>query len=182
VGKTATPDQVGLTKRDELTDLLIRAEEGDTTVLPQLEKVLNDPRTVEVAGDLARHAQRILVDKFSGKNLLFKESLPRKLELMRAELAGPNPTPLERLLAEQIVSCWLHLHHLETVYVSKESMTLELGSYLQRILSATQKRYLAAIKTLAVVRKLAVPVLQVNIAKKQVNVAGTCPTVEPAKG
>jgi hypothetical protein len=32
----------------------------------------------------------------------------------------------------------------------------------------------SAIKTLAVVRKLAVPVLQVNIAKKQVNVAGPC--------
>jgi hypothetical protein len=28
------------------------------------------------------------------------------------------------------------------------------------------------------VRKLAVPVLQVNIAKKQVNVAGTCPPIE----
>jgi hypothetical protein len=29
-------------------------------------------------------------------------------------------------------------------------------------------------RTLAVVRKLAVPVLQVNIAKRQVNVAGQC--------
>jgi hypothetical protein len=32
----------------------------------------------------------------------------------------------------------------------------------------------APLKTLALVRKLAVPVLQVNIAKKQVNVAGSC--------
>ena len=34
------------------------------------------------------------------------------------------------------------------------------------------RRYLSALKTLALVRKLAVPVLQVNIARKQVNVAG----------
>ena len=37
------------------------------------------------------------------------------------------------------------------------------------------RRYLTAIKTLAIVRKLALPVLQVNIAKKQVNVAGSPP-------
>jgi hypothetical protein len=36
------------------------------------------------------------------------------------------------------------------------------------------KRYLSAIKTLATVRKLAVPVLQINVAKQQVNVAGPC--------
>ena len=38
-------------------------------------------------------------------------------------------------------------------------------------MDATNRRFLAAVKTLALVRKLAVPVLQVNIAKKQVNVA-----------
>jgi hypothetical protein len=35
-------------------------------------------------------------------------------------------------------------------------------------------QYGGDIRTLALVRKLAVPVLQVNIARKQVNVAGTC--------
>jgi hypothetical protein len=52
------------------------------------------------------------------------------------------------------------------IYASKESMSLELGSYYQRCISSAQKRHLAAIKTLALVRKLAVPVLQVNIARK----------------
>jgi len=40
------------------------------------------------------------------------------------------------------------------------------------------RRYLAAIKSLALIRKLAVPVLQVNIAKEQVNLAGPCVTAE----
>ena len=44
-------------------------------------------------------------------------------------------------------------------------------------ITAAQKRYLAAIKGLAEVRKLALPALQVNIARKQVNVAaGTVTT------
>jgi len=116
----------------------------------------------------------VLVAKFCGKDLLVKEGLTRKLEALRAELSGANPTPLGRLLVERVVACWLHLHHLELIYAGKDSLPLPLGTYYQRCLSAAQKRYLASIKTVALVRKLAVPVLQVNIARKQVNVAGSC--------
>ena len=41
-----------------------------------------------------------------------------------------------------------------------------------RKLSAAQRRYLRACETLARVRKLRLPTLQVNIGEKQVNVAG----------
>jgi hypothetical protein len=165
-----------LPKHDELLALADRAQKGDKSALPAVRELLQDPANVDLlGGDLARQAQLTLINKFSGKNLLFQESLTRKLDLMRAELGGANPTPLEKLLVERVVACWLHLHHLEIIYASKESMSLELGAYYQRSLSAAHKRYLSAIKTLAVVRKLAVPVLQVNIARKQVNVAGACP-------
>jgi hypothetical protein len=160
----------------EFWALADRAQQGDRTALPALREVLKNPRAVDLlGGDLAQQAELTLIDKFSGKNLLYKESVTRKLELLRGELAGPSPTPLERLLVDRVVTCWLHLHHLEVIYAGKDSMSLELGSYYQRGLSSAQKRYLAAIKALALVRKLALPVLQVNIAKKQVNVAGPCP-------
>jgi hypothetical protein len=146
----------------------------DQTALPALRELLKTPALVDsLGGDLAKQAQFHAIDKFSGKNLLFRESLTRKLDLLRDELGGPNPTPLERLLVERIVSCWLHLYQLELIYAQKESMSLELGNYYQRSLSSAQKRYLAAIKMLALVRKLAIPALQVNIARKQVNVAGS---------
>jgi hypothetical protein len=131
-----------------------------------------------LGGDLAKQSQLALINKLSGPNLVFQESLPRKLDLMREELSGPNPTALERLLVERIATCWLHLYLLETSYAQSQNASMDLGNYYQRSLSAAQKRYLAAIKTLAVVRKLAVPVLQVNIAKKQINVAGACVGME----
>jgi hypothetical protein len=175
VSKTALP------KHDELVALTDRAQKGDTTALPALRELLKEPAAVDLlGGDLARHAQLTLIGKFSGKNLLFREALTRKLELLRAELAGPNPSALERLLVERVVACWLHLHHLEQVYAQKESMALEVGTYYQRSITSAHKRYLSALKTLAQVRKLAVPVLQVNIAKKQVNVAGPCAAAETA--
>jgi hypothetical protein len=165
----------------DLQALIDRAQKGDKTTLPALRAALKIPAVVDMlGGDLARHAQRTLIDKFSGKNLVFQESLRRKLEILRDELSGASPTPLERLLIEQVVACWLHLHHLEVVYADKDSMPLALGAYYQRSLTAAQKRYLAAIKTLAAVRRLALPVLQLNIARQQVNLAGGLAAPEPA--
>src|SRR5262249_3210086 len=179
VSATALPTEVLPMKVEDLVAMTDRAQNGDRTTLPALRELLKHPEAVALpGGDLARQAQLTLIDKFSGKNLLLKESLTRKLELLGAELAGSNPTPVERLLVERIVTCWLHLHHLEMIYAGKDSLSLELGGYYQRSLDRAQKRYLAAIKTLAVVRKLAVPVLQVNIARKQVNLAGPSAVVD----
>jgi hypothetical protein len=178
-----TPVPASPMKHDEILALTDRAQKGDKTALPALRDLLKEPAAVDLlGGDLAKQAQLTLINKFSGQNLLFKESLTRKLDLLRDEVAGPDPTPLERLLVERIVACWLHLHHLEIIYAQKDSMSLELGNYYQRSISSAQKRYLAAIKTLALVRRLAVPVLQVNIAKKQVNVAGSCVASETERG
>jgi hypothetical protein len=160
----------------ELQRVLERAQSGDEATLPALREMLKEPHLVEVCGNLAAHAEQTLIRKFSGKDLAVREGLRRKLDTLRAELAGPTPTPLERLLVERIAACWLHLYHLETVYAGKDSMSLELAQHYQKCIDRGHKRYLSAIKTLAVVRKLAVPVLQVNIARRQVNVAGVCPT------
>jgi hypothetical protein len=156
---------------DELRKLIDRAQDGDAATLPTLRKMLENPATVDsLGGDLAFQAQAMLIRKFSGKNLLLKEALPRKLDLMRAELSGPNPSPLERLLVERIVACWLHLHQLEATYHSRDNVSFDMGNYYQSNIQRAQKGYLSAIKALATVRKLALPAIQVNVAKRQVNV------------
>jgi len=158
-----------------LHDVTERARQGDQTALPSLRLLLQDPAAVDyLGGDLAREAQRMLIDRYSGTDLLLKEALSRKLELLRAELSGPNPTPLERLLIERVVACWLQVQDADVRFAQAKNLSLEWGDYYQRRMDRAHKRYLSAIKTLATVRKLALPVLQVNIAKKQVNVAGPC--------
>jgi hypothetical protein len=165
-------------KGGDLRALVDRAHEGDRTALPALREALKDPAVVDRWGDLPRHTQQHLVAQAGGGSLLYRESLPRKLELLRAELAGANPTPVERLLVERVLTCWLFLTGLEAGYVSlrgrPEGIPLAQDAHYERCMASAQTRYLAAIKTLAVVRKLAVPVLQVNIARRQVNVAGPC--------
>ena len=58
-------------------------------------------------GNLTLQVERSLIEAAAGKNLAFREALGPKLDRMRAELAGPSPTPVERLLVERIVTCWL---------------------------------------------------------------------------
>lgn len=157
-----------------LRALVGRAQRGDESALPALREYMKIPAIVDMlGGDLARQAETSLINAAAGKDLSWREALTRKLELLRAELAGPNPTPLERLLVERVVACWLQVHDADMRYAQgQKDCTLAWGEYQQRRQDRAHKRYLSAMRTLALVRKLALPVLQVNIARKQVNVAG----------
>lgn len=166
------------TEAEDLRKLLQRAQSGDASTLPALRKMLEDPATVDVFGNLAAQAEQALIRAAAGDDLAFKEGLTRKLELLREELAGPNPSLVERLLVERVVACWLQVQDADIRYASgQRDCTLAQGEFRQRRMDHAHRRYLTALKTLALVRKLAVPVLQVNIAKRQVNVAGACPVV-----
>jgi hypothetical protein len=156
--------------------ILQRARKGDESVLPAVREMLKDAGAVDrLGGNLSRMAEQALIRAATGENLSFGEGLIRKLDLLRDELAGLAPAPLERLLVDRVVACWLQLHIADLFLAQKEgTLKVAQAEYHQRTRDRAQQRYLAAIKTLALVRKLAVPVLQLNIAKKQVNVAGPC--------
>jgi len=78
----------------------------------------------------------------------------------------------------QAALCWLKLNVIELQYsnVMKQSITLTLGMYWEKRLTAAQRRFARACETLARVRKLSrnAPALQFNIAAEggqQVNVS-----------
>jgi hypothetical protein len=50
--------------------------------------------------------------------------------------------------------------------------TMAQLEFRDRAVDRATRRYLAVLKTLATVRRLAVPTVQVNVARNQVNVAG----------
>jgi hypothetical protein len=161
------------TRPETVNELLKRAREGDESTMPALWKAFEDaPILVEIYGNLARQAELSFIRAAAGKNLAFKEGLSRNLDKLRAELNGPNPTPIERLLVERVVACWLQVQSAEVRYAQAKDLSWKVSEFHQRLMDHSHKRYLSALKTLALVRKLAVPVLQVNIAKKQVNIAG----------
>jgi hypothetical protein len=92
-------------------------------------------------------------------NLVVAEGIRRQMRGLREELSSTDPSPLERLLVEGVVLCWLQVHYLEHRYAAllSESHTSQRGDHFQRRLDRVHYRYLAAIRTLAVVRKLLTP-------------------------
>lgn len=166
----------------ELWTLVRRAERGDKSAMPAVRKAMDaSPALVEHLGDVATQVENTLLRNMTAKALAFREAVERKMARMRADLAGPDASPLEQLLAARIALCWLSLHDAELRFAQASDLTISQAKYWQLQISACHKRYLSAIKTLAVVRKLAVPAVQVNIARRQVNVLAAPASGEPVR-
>jgi hypothetical protein len=151
----------------KLQALLVCAATGDESALPFIRELLDIlPSMGDTFG--VQLAEQQIVSAIAGKNIVQREAIERKLKQLRDDLSGPNPQPLERLLIERVVLCWLHAHYADLQYGLAASIsTSERGDYLQRQQDRAQRRYLAAIKCLDTVRRLALPF------KVDVTVAGT---------
>jgi hypothetical protein len=98
-----------------------------------------------------------------------RDAMQAALKAVRMEVAGPNPTPLERLLAERVGLCWQRTTFLDALLSSASQMpggvnhrTVDL---IDRQLSRSQRRLVEAVKALADVRRVGPKLaLQVNIA------------------
>ena len=158
--------------RAERIEVLTKAQEGDASVLPQLRAILreDDSPYVELMGNMAAIVERTLCSGLFGKNLGAKEALVLKLARLRDELAGAEPTPIERLLAERTASCWLIVYEYERQYANAGQLEMRQAEFHQRRIDAAHRRFLSSLKTLATIRRLAIPAIQVNVAEKQVNV------------
>jgi hypothetical protein len=76
--------------------------------------------------------------------------------VLKKELGADEAPLLEQLLIQQAALRWLKLNLVELGYSStmKQSITLTLGVYWEKRLTAAQRRFTRACETLARVRKL----------------------------
>ncbi len=158
---------------DELRGCLEQAQDGNEEALSKVREIFKEaPRLAQIFADLAGEVERSVIKRMTGDSPVVREALPVKLKAMREELAGPDSSPLERLLAERIVACWLQFQYADIIYAQNlGSMNMVQSDYHQRRLDRLHKRYLSSVKTLAQIRKIG-PAVQVNIAEKQINTAG----------
>jgi hypothetical protein len=162
--------------RREIDEALQRAEKGDRSALPTVRKYLDaQDEGWWSAMDFACIVQHTQIQRCVGEDSLFaQELLSGQVQRLRAQLGGPAPSPLERLLVERIIACWLHVNYAEEKYAEElgRGMSFEKGEYYQKRIDRAHRRYLSAIRALAQVRRLLGPSVQVNIGEQQVNVAG----------
>jgi hypothetical protein len=156
----------------ELEILSQKAENGDKQARRELRRAVREltPDVVAEASDLSSRSSRLLIKTVAADDPLLEEALETRLELMRSEIAGVDPTPLEVLLVQRVVACWLVVELFEVLMAAqlyrdnKNRVPLTYLKHLIRWQESAQCRYLSAIKELARVRKLQsnTPGIQVN--------------------
>jgi hypothetical protein len=172
---------------ERLQRLVERAEGGDEGVMPELRAALDaNPWVWQRYGDLGRQSEAAWLQLVAGKNLLLLEATQRKAEQLRAELAGPAPSPLERLLVERVVACWLQTNFADASYAQLKGNDPAQHTAALRRQNSAQQRYLQAVKALATVRKLLRPApAPVEIATRlgsQERVSACRRDLSPAQG
>jgi hypothetical protein len=157
---THKPDPEAIRLTEDIRKLVQRAEQGDLSVLPALRQVLDENPTLwRHYGDLAELAQLTWLNLACGSNLALRESISRRLEELRTELASENALPLEGLLVERVVVGWLQTSYADVhlAQVKNHGPDPARVRAATHLLDRAQQRYLAAIRQLAVVRKLLRP-------------------------
>ena len=116
---------------------------------PVLEKLLNQPRDMLLAKGLGEDRTVAHV------------AIGYEMQSMADRLAGPNPSEIERLLADRAALCWLDAHVCDLRGIQNMGTGAE-GVTLRRR-DAAHRRYLSSLKALASVRKVSLVAVQVNM-------------------
>jgi hypothetical protein len=158
---TTTAPEAGASRIDpaaveHLQRLVRQAEDGDREALPALRAALDAcPEAWRTyCGDLAALAEAAWLKLIAGDNLMLLETVRRQLAEVRAELAGPDPRPLEKILVDRAVACWLQVQYADIAYPQLQGSSLAYCGAAERRQNAANGRFLAAVKALAVVRRL----------------------------
>jgi len=147
---TANP----LPSSDQLKRIVEQANGGDQAALALLRELLDGhPEIWQRVGDMARHAELLLIQLIAGEDKLMGESLQRKLAELKAQLGGSNPSPFEKLAIERVVATWLQLQHIDAL-VAKAIPGSKPANYLLKRQGQTDRAYNTALKALATIRRL----------------------------
>lgn len=164
-------------KSDELLDIL-KATNKEKPTKADLQRLtdyfIQHPTAVAQLGNLANQVQIQIVDHAFKTSEATAISVESYMADLRLDMGWDKASLIERGLIDHVVLCWLRLYITELRYERnmEAGMTLAQGEYLEKKLTAVQKRYLRAVETLARIRKLQQPApnpLTLALVKAQVN-------------
>lgn len=153
-------------------------EKPDKKALAEMQRFADTaPELVSRFFNLASYARSALFEKLiEGK--AGRITLEANVMHLQNELGYTQAPMLEKMLIDNIVNTWLRYQWVEyqiAGLMGKDGVSLAVIQHWEKRLTESQKRHLRAVEALAKVRKMGLPVLQVNIASEggqQVNIAG----------
>ena len=136
----------------EQVDGALRDEPGATASLRATLEA--NPALWNVLGNLAARAERAWIGLAVGPDPVAAEALQRQLDTLRVELAGPAPSPIVRLLADQATVGWLQTAYCDAAVAQAPKAGRKLSELLMKRQDLAQRRYLAALRMLSDVQRL----------------------------
>jgi hypothetical protein len=166
----------------DLADTVKKANSGDKQSLAILRRELageNSNALIDIAGNLANSLEQstlnvMLGNQQQGTRLV----LLKKLDRMRAELGWNESPKLERILIERVCQTWLYLHWLEMADTQSKNRSIDLAKHESERIERAERRYLRAVKMLATVRKMALP-LRIELKAELTVGTSKAPDLEP---
>ena len=158
-------------ERERLSALTHKAQNGDRKALAEASRMLTEHRLWHVVGDMGRYAQDAWLDAAAGNNLLARRGLEEQLRELRNGLREAGDSPLERVLIDRLVACWLQANYADWQHgelLKKGSYKFTEGRYSEDRQDRAHRRLLQAARTLATVRRLLAPAVQINVGQNQI--------------
>jgi hypothetical protein len=138
--------------RAELAALAKKANAGDPAARAGLRRLLDEhPQVWRTLGDLNQLSMAGWTERIAGGDVLGKESMTRFVDEWKRELAGPDPTPAERPLADVAAVARLALAHAEFGAAGSND-AVAVAAFKARRLDSALYRLTATLKLLAQVR------------------------------
>jgi hypothetical protein len=107
-------------------------------------------------GDQAARVVAGVRDRLAGPDLHSREAVIRKMARVRADLEGPSPSPVERLLAERAAACWVAAYEADLACLKVGDIVgTRLADRYERQRDRAHRMFLQAVKALALVAKAA---------------------------
>jgi hypothetical protein len=136
--------------RNSLKGLSERAATGDPDAKKQIGKALADHPEWKVLipqfDALTAQVEGAWIKAVAGKDPLAAEALRAEIAAMKEEMAGPNPSVLERILLGNLMACHLAASHASKL-AAEVTQNPALAAFRDRRLESAQRRLAAAVKT-----------------------------------
>jgi hypothetical protein len=178
IGKVKDITKLTQAEIDAFVETVSRAYRAKKPVKEDLlavQKFLKDyPEMCKAVFALVESTQGLMIKNIMGGVEVAEIGLEEYLVTIRDDMGYHEAPIMEKLLIENIVTTWLRVQYCESqlAFMMGKDRSIKVLEFWERRLSMAQRRYLASCETLAKVRKMKIPVVQVNIGDKQVNVAG----------
>jgi hypothetical protein len=164
-------------RAEQFIEIVARAYKAKKPAKDDLQAIrkflIEYPEFSKIVFDTVDTTQTQIIKNYVGSEVA-QIAVEEHAAYIRAEMGYHDAPIMEKMLIENIITAWLRVQWLEFLITARMSgeFRIPVMEFWQKSLATAQRSYLAACETLAKIRKMKLPNIQLNIGDKQINVAG----------